>query len=43
MPPQYYDKIQILTVQEIIDGKSFNTPPTQKEIQLYRDKAPSMF
>ena len=43
LPPSYHDKIQIRTVQEIIDGKYFDTPKTQKEIYFYRKKTPSIF
>ena len=38
LPPQYHDTIQIRTADEIIDGKKFDTPPTLKDIQLYRGK-----
>ncbi|MDE0472875.1 MAG: hypothetical protein OXH57_13155 [Ekhidna sp.] len=38
MPPVFYDKVQIITVDELLDGHLFNTPPTLKEVKLYRAK-----
>lgn len=42
IPPMQYDRVQILTAQEIIDGETFDTPPTLEEIKLFR-KQPSLF
>ncbi len=42
MPPNSYQKIQILTAQEIIDGNAFDTPPTMLQIREYR-KNPELF
>ena len=36
LPPQEFDKIQILTAGEIIDKKKFDIPHTIQEIQFYR-------
>ena len=39
MPPNFYDKIQIITSGEIIDGNSISTPPTLAAIKLHRENA----
>ena len=36
MPPKYYDKIQIITAYEIIEGGQVDCPPTMHEIKNYR-------
>ena len=39
MPEQYFNKVQILTADEVIDKKKFNTPPTLNEIKLFRNES----
>ena len=36
MPPKYYEKIQIITAYEIIEGGQVDCPPTMHEIKNYR-------
>lgn len=36
MPPQEYNKIQILTASDIIDKKYFNIPNNMQEVRLFR-------
>ncbi len=36
LPPQYFDTLQILTSQQIIDGAKFDLPPTINKIKKYR-------
>ncbi len=35
-PSNHYSKLQILIVQEIIDGQLFDLPPAMMEIKKYR-------
>ena len=37
IPPKEYDKIQIITAQEVIDGGEIDCPPTLQEVKQYRD------
>lgn len=42
LPPQYFDTVQILTSQQIIDGAKFDLPPSINKIKEYR-KQPTIF
>ena len=37
MPPKKYDKVQIITAYEIIEGGKIDCPPTMQEVKHYRD------
>ena len=37
LPPQEYDRVQILTADEIIEGVKFDCPPTMLKIKQYRE------
>lgn len=36
MPPKEYDKVQIITAYEIIDGARADHPPTMRDVKQYR-------
>ena len=36
MPPKDYDRVQIITVHEIIDGARIDCPPTMRAVKNYR-------
>ena len=36
MPPKEYDRVQILTAYEIIEGARIDSPPTMQAVQRYR-------
>ena len=38
LPPQYFNTVQILTSQQIIDGAKFDLPPTIHKIKSYRQE-----
>ena len=42
MPPKKYDKVQILTAYEVIEGGQIDCPPTMQEVKSYRDKQTKM-
>lgn len=37
MPPKEYDRVQILTAYEIIEGAKVDCPPTREVVQRYRE------
>ena len=37
MPPKEYDRVQILTAYEIIEGAKFDCPPTMQAVKRYRE------
>ena len=37
MPPKEYDRVQILTADEIIEGAKIDCPPTMQTVKQYRD------
>ena len=37
MPPKEFDRIQILTAYEIIDGARIGCPPTMQGVRCYRE------
>ena len=43
LPPQYFETVQILTSQQIMDGAEFNLPPSIHTIREYRRKQPHLF
>ncbi len=38
LPPQYFDTVQILTSQQIIDRAKFDLPPNIHKIKPYRQQ-----
>jgi len=36
LPPRFFDKVQIITAQEIIDGNKLDIPPTMQDIRIHR-------
>ena len=37
MPPKHYDRIQIVTAHEIIEGVQFDCPPKMHDVKRYRE------
>ena len=42
MPPKGYDRVQILTAYEIIEGARFDCPPTMQAVKRYREAQTEM-
>lgn len=38
MPPKKYDRLQIITAYEVIEGGKIDCPPTMQEVKAYREK-----
>lgn len=43
MPPKSYDRIQIVTSYEIIDGAKIDSPPTMQAVKRFRRSQTEMF
>ncbi|MCY4110174.1 MAG: site-specific DNA-methyltransferase [Chloroflexi bacterium] len=41
-PPKTYDKVQIFTAYEIIDGATLDCPPSMHDVRRYRELQPRM-
>ena len=42
MPPKEYDRVQILTAYEIIEGAKIDCPPTMQAVKRFREAQTEM-